>query len=423
MRIAERLLLQAFIMLSVLPAFAQNGINSPYSRYGVGSLSDQGVGINKAMGGIGIGLHERNTLNTLNPASFSTVDTLTFLFDAGLSLTNGNYKENDVRVNARNSSLDYLAMQFRIVRNLGFTASIMPYSNVGYSFSESSVIRDDQDGELISTNSYAGEGGLRQISAGLGWAPFKFLSVGATAGYIYGELTHTISNTYSVASVLTRSKTYYSEMKGFKATLGVQASFEVLKGQLAVGAVWSPATNFKGDGLIYDQILDGNTSETTDTLRLYDKFSIPSSVGFGITYSREKWLVGADFSMDAWSGVTLFGDDSFKGNDRIKVSFGGMFQPEKNNSHLFRRSSYRAGLYLAQPYYCINDRKGPMEYGASIGISLPVINRWNNKIEFNISGQYAHLKPSEPGMIEENYIRLNLGIAFNERWFTKWMVE
>ena len=36
--------------------FAQSGINSPYSRYGVGILSDRSTSFGKAMGGIGVGM-------------------------------------------------------------------------------------------------------------------------------------------------------------------------------------------------------------------------------------------------------------------------------------------------------------------------------------------------------------------------------
>ena len=41
------------LMLSVIGVYADNGINSPYSRYGVGLLSDQSFGINRQMGGLG----------------------------------------------------------------------------------------------------------------------------------------------------------------------------------------------------------------------------------------------------------------------------------------------------------------------------------------------------------------------------------
>lgn len=159
----------------------QNGINSPYTRFGLGQLSEQSVGVNKGMGGIGYGLSRRNTINLTNPASYSTVDTLSFLFDFGFSLQNGNFEENGVKINAHNSSIDYLAMQFRLYKGLGMTMAFMPFSNVGYLFSTTQTIRDDQDGEVTAYNSHSGNGGLRQIKTGLGWKPFQHLSVEPTS--------------------------------------------------------------------------------------------------------------------------------------------------------------------------------------------------------------------------------------------------
>ena len=423
MRKIERLLLQVVMAFFVLPVFAQNGVNSPYSRYGVGLLSDQGVGINKAMGNFGIGLRERNTLNTLNPASYSTVDTLTFLFDAGFSLSNLHIKENGVRTNARNASFDYVAMQFRIVRNLGCTISYLPFSNVGYSFSQSELLREDIDGEITATNSYAGEGGLRQFAFGLGWAPFKFLSFGADFAYLSGQITHVISNKYSDASILSRNKTYYAEMRGFKSNIGMQATAKLRDGKLTLGLLYSPKVNFRGDGLMYDEMLDGTTSEVSDTLSTFKDFSVPFRMGAGISYSREKWLVGFDVNYEAWSNAIFMSEGGIDGRDRIKMSLGGRLQLDKTHHNLFHRSSYMAGCFMSQPYYNIGSDKGPTEYGVSLGISLPVINAWNNMIEFNVVGQYVHVSPTDIKYIEENYFRLCLGIAFNERWFTKWKVN
>ncbi len=423
MKRVERLLALVLAAFSFLTISGQNGINSPYTRYGVGALSDPSIGKTTAMGGMGIAFRERNTLNTLNPASYSTVDTLTFLFDIGCSLTNGNFKENNIRINAQNASFDYLAMQFRIVRNLGFTLSLMPYSRTGYHFSSSENIRRDQDGEITATNSYAGEGSLRVVSAGLGWSPFKFLSIGADFGYMFGEFTHQISNKYNDATVLTRMKTYYADVHELKMNFGMQVSIPMLGGKTTIGAVCSPAVDFSGTGLIYDEMLDGNTSEVSDTLRQFNEFRIPLRAGAGLTYSREKWLAGVDASFDNWSDAVFFGNDWMKGRERLKISAGGSYQHDKTNHNLFLRSAYRAGVYYTTPYYKIGNNDGPKEFGVSIGASLPIINRWNNMIEVEISGQYAHIKPSAPGLIEENYLRLCLGLSFNERWFAKWQVQ
>ena len=79
------------IVLSILAlafttstAFAQNGINSPYSRYGFGIMTDRAMGFNKAMAGVAQGFRDGQQINTANPASYSAIDSLTALFDLGV---------------------------------------------------------------------------------------------------------------------------------------------------------------------------------------------------------------------------------------------------------------------------------------------------------------------------------------------------
>ena len=75
-----------FICLSIgLVAFAQNGTSSPYSRFGYGILGDNAIGAQRAMGGVGYALHNNRQINVMNPASYASMDSLTFLFDIGLT--------------------------------------------------------------------------------------------------------------------------------------------------------------------------------------------------------------------------------------------------------------------------------------------------------------------------------------------------
>ena len=66
-------------------AMAQSGTNSPYSQYGIGILSDQSQGFNRGMNGLALGLRYGNQVNSLNPASYSAIDSLSMIFDVGLS--------------------------------------------------------------------------------------------------------------------------------------------------------------------------------------------------------------------------------------------------------------------------------------------------------------------------------------------------
>ena len=124
----------AAISLISLQANAQNGSNSPYSRYGFGTINDRAQGFNKGMAGVAQGFRDATAVNFQNPASYSAVDSLTLLFDIGVSLQNANFKQGSLKTNAKNTSVDYITAQFRAWRNVGMSFGLLPLTSIGYSF-------------------------------------------------------------------------------------------------------------------------------------------------------------------------------------------------------------------------------------------------------------------------------------------------
>ena len=186
--------------LSILAtaAFAQSGTNSPYSQYGLGVLTDQGNSYNRGMNGVGLGLRESNQINYINPASYSSIDSLTFVFDVGMSLQITNFKEGNVKKNAKNADFEYAVGGFRLMPKVGLAFGIIPFTNIGYNYqSTGTVNRDDISGTTTYTNTYSGEGGLHEAFIGLGWQPVKGVSLGVNGGYLWGNCTRTVSNAYS----------------------------------------------------------------------------------------------------------------------------------------------------------------------------------------------------------------------------------
>ena len=106
--------------------FAQSGTNSPYSQYGLGDLADQSVGFNKGMNGVGLAFRRGTEVNPLNPASYSSVDSLSMIFDAGLSGQITNYNENGTKLNAKSGGFDYVAGLFRAFKKVGVYYGVMP---------------------------------------------------------------------------------------------------------------------------------------------------------------------------------------------------------------------------------------------------------------------------------------------------------
>lgn len=410
----KKIFVLSMLLLSFIGIYADNGSNSPYSRYGVGLLSDQSLGVNRQMGGIGYGLRSNKYINILNPASFSEADTLTMLFEAGFSLQNVNFKEGSKRINAKNASFDYIAVEFRVCKNLGMSAGFLPYSTVGYSFSNTTNAGSNEE----SVNSYNGSGGIYQPFIGLGWKPFKGVSVGIIGSYIYGDITHEVGINFTNST--DRSRTYNVSMKSYKLDFGAQYSTRLgQKHDLTVGAVYSLGHDLNAKAKITDI-----TSSSSVTNNIENSFKLPHTYGIGFAYGyKGEWKFGADYTLQQWSSSSFFGIE--KGVDRNKISIGAEYTPTRLSNNIFKMMSYRAGGYYAGPYTEIKGEKGCEEYGVSAGISLPFFNNnnRNSHATLHISGQFIHLKPQAAGMITENYLRINLGITFNESWFMKLKVR
>lgn len=425
MALYKRLL---FIFLTTLIstlAQAENGINSPYSRFGLGILSDQNLGVNRQMGGLGYALRDKSYINLLNPAAVSSADSTTMIFEGGFSFQNGNFEEGNTKINAKNASFDYLVMGFRLKKQLGIAFGILPFSNVGYSFGSNETILSpdgDTNGAFSSIYSYNGSGGLTQPFVTIGWGITEQLSIGVTASYLYGDITHSISNEFTDNNISNRTRQYNLEVSNYKADIGLQYSKKISEKQsYVIGAVYSLGHDIDADARLIERKTTSGVTEYNDTTSFKNAFKLPHTFGLGATYTfNGKWTVGADYTFQKWSDSSFFGDN--KGCDRSKISLGVEYNPNKISRNVLKRTRYRAGLYYAEPYTEFNGKKGCEEYGISAGFSMPLTsnnNMNNNRSLLNVSGQFVRINPKTDGMITETYLRLNIGITFNEFWFFK----
>ena len=56
------------------------------------------------------------------------------------------------------------------------------------------------------------------------------------------------------------------------------------------------------------------------------------------------------------------------------------------------------------------------EYGFTIVVSGPLMSQ---KAVINVALEYATIKPQNKDFLSENFLKLNIGLAFNEMWFLK----
>lgn len=420
-------------LVCITPAVAQSGTNSPYSQYGLGLLNEQSSGFNRGMNGLGLAFREHNQVNYINPASYSALDSLTFIFDAGLSGQITNFNENGHKINANNADFEYAVAAFRAFKHVGVSFGIVPFTNVGYNYAITDYLNDDRD--VAYTNTYSGSGGIHQVYFGAGWEFLKGLSVGANISYLWGDIDRSVINSYSDGSINTLSKYYTASVKSYKLDVGLQYQLALdKKNALAIGLTYGLGHKLGTDPTC--NIISTNTMTAvadTASFTVNNGLEIPTSFGAGVMWNHaNKLKLGADFSYQQWGSLQYpvyrvvndepryeLTDDYYK--DRYKVTVGGEFCNDEMSRRFFDRIRFRAGVSYATSYYKINGLDGPDEISASIGFGIPIVNAYNNRSVLNISGQWVHSAAN--GLLTENTFRINIGITFNERWFMKWKVD
>lgn len=429
----KKIFMAVLMTAVVYTAFAQSGTNSPYSQYGLGVLSDQSQSMNRGMNGLAYGFHEHNMVNYLNPASYSALDSLSFIFDMGLSGQITNFEENGVKKNANNADFEYAVAGFRAFRHVGVSFGILPFTNVGYNYSNSGYV--DNTRSTTFTNTYSGSGGYHQVYLGAGWEPFRGFSFGVNGGYLWGNTDRSVINSYSDSYTNTLAKYYSTRVTSYKVDFGLQYTARITKNdQVTLGLTYGLGHKLGSDP---ECLVISTNSQTgvADTTRyvVKDGLELPVTMGGGLMWSHKNQLkVGVDYQLTKWAdtsyptyqtvnGVSKYtlANNQFK--DRSKITIGGDYCKGERDRRFLNRIHYRAGFSYTTPYLIINGQDGPKEISASIGFGIPIINGYNNRSMLNISGQWV--RSASDMFVKENMFRINIGFTFNERWFAKFKVQ
>lgn len=415
-----------------------SGSSSSYSRFGLGMPENQAQGFNKAMGGVGLGFRAGNRINTLNPASYSAIDSITLLLDVGMTASFGNMKQNGNKVNVYQCKLDFVNIGLRLYRNLGLSVGFMPYTTIGYEFTTSSNVAKDPNTQqtIASFTNYSGEGGLHQAYLGLGYKVFKELSVGANASLIWGDYTHSVLQAYNTSTTVTfngLNSVQDAEIRTWKLDLGAQYPLKVSeKDVLILGATASIGHKVKSDASNTRFTFEQNEDLAIDTV--HNAFDLPYTYGIGATWRhKDNLTVGLDFKQEMWGscrspqmvsvgGVPRFVSQTGAYKNRFMIAAGAEYTPDMYGRHYWQRIQYRIGANYSSPYLKINGGNGPKEYSFTAGFGLPLMN--SSRITYvNVGLEWLRRSPGVTNQITENYFMMHLGVTFNEDWFRKFKIR
>ena len=433
-------LLIAFLTITIVIIAQQVGSNSPYSRYGYGLLSTPSLGASEAMGGISYGLRRSQQVNPGNPASYSELDSLTFIFDVGVS---GHLARMNDGVNQRdfyNGNLDYVAMQFPVIRHVGASIGLLPFSKMGYDFGGARSLSNIQ---YLET--YRGTGGLSQIYGGVAWEPIDHLSIGANLSYLFGNFTRSSVVTPVTTSALVGETRHMYTIRELKYDFGLQFTYPLDKTRsVTLGAVYSPKLNAKADVKPTEMLYTGDPYQNpwlapsqvlkTDTLQGAD-FQLPHTFGLGLTYTTGHILIGLDGTYQLWKGMKypemlddLTDDNRF--NNAYRLNTGMEYVADPVSQNFFRRIRFRGGLSFGNSYTnfsVTNPETGVSagmgsfrEYGVNVGVGLPFHDYMTGHVSMlNIGFGYTRQQPDSDFMISQDMFKISVNMNVNEFWFFK----
>ena len=403
------------ITISAISLQAQNNTSSPYSGFGIGELETSSGGRNAGMGQTGIALRSNLFLNTENPASLTAIDPQNFLFDMGINFKNTELANATKSVSVNSGNLSWLQMGFPISKKLFGGLSLNPKSSVGYNIFTARSI----DGVSATYPAiYEGTGGLSEASGLLAWKLSKYISLGAKAGYIWGNITQTLNQTIEVSSTIyniaQQDKIQYS---GGYLNFGTQISIPVSrKSGLVLGGVAGISSKLNTNTSTTITKTYGSSSETLSSdVKTFHSMELPLDLGFGISYLYgPKFVATFDYKQSHWEDATLYIRSYQLTTDRSYR--GGLeFAPKNDPKFLRQVVRYRLG-YRYETGYLILYNNQIHEQAMTIGVGIPIRkdrSYANFSLELGIQGTKAE------HLVQEKFIKLHCSINLWDRWFIK----
>jgi hypothetical protein len=420
------------LMLST-KAFSQNYINSPYTRYKIGDLIDDGFAYNRSLGGSSIGIRPHNQINYLNPASYTNQDTTSFLMQIGLTGRMAKVSTEFDNDKSLNFNIEYLTIGFPVTKWWNMSVGATPFSRIQYS------VREQTDsinlGEKM-TFDYSGSGGFNQFYIGNAFKFGNLLSIGANVAYLFGSLDRKQSSyltDYQYRSArIEQSSNYIAGDFYFK--LGAQFHPIIKdKHKIVLGATYdfksNINTNVKGKTIHFNEF-DPSTPNNylIDTITYNsgtkDTFVLPAKLALGFSYNyNDIVMITGEYIRQDWAGTGLISSNVKTGlyeSYRFGIEFVPEPYPKKVRTPYYNRIHYRAGYYHANTYLNFNN-KPISNYGFSAGIGLPI--KYDRKAfygtTFDIGYQYGIRGTTNNGLIQENIHMITFGLTLHDFWFLK----
>ncbi len=408
-RIAFRFLFLVLISLAET-LNAQNTV-SPYSIFGPGEIQPKGFGRSIGMGRAGIALKSDIQLNNLNPASYTGIDSLHFIFEVGIDGKFSQFESKGKKSSGFNANMQYIACGFPVTRWWANSFGISPYSSIGYNITTQNYI---EGSDLKYISQFKGSGGITLGYWANAFRITKNLSVGVNSSFIFGPLTqeeYIYQSDLNASYIITKNDYLHS----FYFDYGLQYMFRIKKLDFGAGITYANRQSLVSG---YNMtVQDGNLTSIDSEEGKKGKRDIPETAGVGLMISKpERFTLAFDYQLQKWSGLKYpVMPGTF--NNAQSFSAGIEMRPWKMSvsNHFFQNWIYRAGGNYYSSYLKIGSEV-INRFGFNLGFGIPLpsrISMVNFAFEAGSQGTINH------NLIRERYLLMHVNFSLDEFWFLK----
>jgi hypothetical protein len=407
-------------------ATGQKLINSPYSRFNIGTLEPEGSFRSLGMGSVGTAIRDNSSIYFTNPASYCGIDTNSFIFDFGVDYGRNFISGGNSKYSSEDLNFHHLIIGFPLAKGWGLAAGIIPVSSGFYEITENITSTDPLYDPRIGSYGivHSGDGGLTKFFLGSGIQIGKNFSIGANMTLLSGQINRTnqiiFSDITDYYNVFHDNSTESLQIKGINFDYGIQYTASLKNNYfLNIGTSLTSGNNYKSK---YDQLsYKYSAFPVSDTIISVSdnsaKTFIPGTLRFGISFGKKnKFTTALDVIATKWSTSKIPGSTGYAA-DTKSVLFGAEYIPDKFSNYSFlKRSEYRIGGHYGNNYLIINGEQ-INEYGASIGLGLPM-PRTPSKVNLYIDYTRKYGSASS-SLHSEDYLTIGISLNLYDFWFGK----
>ncbi len=441
-----RKLFSFFFFIYFLGLQAQSVNSNALSYYGLGERAIGNHSIYDALGTNNFNFLDSTQLNFFNPASYSLMSSGNTLFSVGIYGRTSRYTYDENSEYQFSAMADHFALGFKMLKRMGLSFGLRPFSTRGYSFSQKVFTGTDSLKYV-----YSGRGGIQDLFLGFSYGVIqnnntKF-SVGFNASYLFGKVTNERQailidpNTFSggIGRNSISVKTFNYEIGTFfRQKLGK-------RNEITLSAVYAPSQSF--NATFTEELFTAsniNTLSTYDTLDFIQsnakaKLGLESKYGLSYQLMLPDWRRNtrmlhpqitflASFTAVNSSSHDFPNLSPWNNLNSSKISFGLQFKPEaklyENISTLkfLEKISYRIGAYSSLLPYSTVSGSQYKEQALTAGFGMPILAQ-QGLSSLNFSVCFGKRGANEIGFTSEEFLSFNFGLVISpssfDRWFRK----